>query len=160
MKRNLLTSVLVMAAASALAYHIHPDAKPGPEPGARAFSAAELEAQQSQIVALPDPTSVEDIGEKSEVPEVPTASGKATTLDAGTGDKGKPVDGAQVLRTVNMDLKNGNSGLWRAALGFLVCACVGFGGIAYVRNWAERNAPDPAKMNAASSRSTQKPKGR
>jgi hypothetical protein len=148
--------VLVLAMASAFAYRINPEAKPGPEPGVREFTAAELEAQQSQIVVLPDPTYVEDTGEKIEAPEVPAASGKSTTLDG--GGESKPVDGAQVLRSVNSELKKGNSGLWRAALGFLVCSCVGFGGIAYVRNWAEKNAPNPAKMKGSSPRSAQKPK--
>lgn len=156
MRRSLLTIVLVLPVASAMAYHINPYAKPGPEPGVREFTAAELEAQQSQTVVLPDATYVEDTGEKSAVPEVPTASGKSTILNL--GGKGKPVDGAQVLRLVDSDLKKGNSGLWRAALGFLVCSCVGFGGIAYVRNWAEKNAPDPAKMKGSSLRSAQKPR--
>lgn len=157
MKRSLLTIVLVLAMTAAFAYHINPEAKPGPEPGVREFTAAELEAQQAHIVAQPEPTYRVDTGEKVEAPEVPTASGTATTLDA--GGKSKPVvDGAQVLRTVNQDLEKGNSGLWRAVLGFLVCSCVGFGGIAYVRHWAEKSAPDPAKMRGSSSRSSQKPK--
>lgn len=157
MTRYLLTIVLVLAMASAFAYHVHPDAKPGPEPGVRDFTPAELEAQQSKTVELPDPAYVEDPDQKVEAPEVPTASGKTTTL--GTAGQGKPVDGAQVLRTVNQDLEKGNNGLWRAALGFLVCSCVGFGGIAYVRNWAEKNAPNPAKMRGTALRGNHKPKG-
>lgn len=141
--------ILTVAAASvAFGFHPNPSARPGPDPSVRSFSEEEVQAQQAGPKVFTQADGGAELGtpDSSEI-DMPSGYDDGGTLakaDHKSAKSESAIDGKQVMKQAQQDIeRRGQSGMLRAVMGLLIFGTIGFGCIAFARNWAEKNAPRP-----------------